>query len=192
MGIIKLKFGGGHSNIVKHDFTSKIKKCSIKIDGKNNRVLISEGCSLVGVRMLLTGDNNEIIFGKDVVVNASFIQPTVINACYGTKIQIGDDSLLSNSIEIHSTDYHPIYDDKGARINNDADIVIGKHVWIGLGVKILKGSFLADDIVVGAGSIITGKYDEAGTVVAGVPAKVIKSKVSWLCHPSHHLEKIDK
>lgn len=178
MDTIRLEFGGG-ANIVEHDCTSKIQNCNIQIFGKNNRVSIAKGCSLVGVRMLLTGDNNEILFGKGVIVNASSVQPTVINACHGTKIHIGDESLLSNNIEIHSTDYHCIYNNKGERVNHDADIVIGKHVWIGLGVKILKGSMIADNMVVGAGSIIAGRFDEAGSIVTGVPAKVIKRNIEW-------------
>ena len=63
--------------------------------------------------MLLQGDNNEIILGRGVHINASPLQPTVINACNGTQIIIGENSLLSNNIEIHSTDYHYIFDAMG-------------------------------------------------------------------------------
>lgn len=134
--------GGG--NIVERDFSSKIQNCCIRITGNNNKLVISNGCSLNGVRMLLQGDNNEIVLEKGVHINASPLQPTVINACNGTKIIIGENSLLSNNIEIHSTDYHYIFDVMGKRINPDASVSIGKHVWIGLGVKILKGSSIAD------------------------------------------------
>lgn len=66
----------------------------------------------------------------------------------GTKIIIGENSLLSNNIEIHSTDYHYIFDVEGKRTNPDANTSIGKHVWIGLGVKVLKCSSIADDTIV--------------------------------------------
>lgn len=147
--------------------------------GNNNKLVISNECSLNGVQMLLQGDNNEIILGKGVHINASPLQPTVINACNGTKIIIGENSLLSNNIEIHSTDYHYIFDAAGKRINPDANVSIGKHVWIGLGVKVLKGSSIADNTIVGAGSIVSGKIDVPCSMVVGVPAKIIKNGVTW-------------
>lgn len=166
-------------NVVERDFSSKIQNCRIRIIGSNNKLVISNGCSLNGVRMLLQGNNNEIILGRGVHINASPLQPTVINACNGTKISIGENSLLSNNIEIHSTDYHYIFDAMGKRINPDASVSIGKHVWIGLGVKILKGSSIADNTIVGAGSIVSGKIDEPCSMVVGVPAKIIKKGVTW-------------
>lgn len=116
--------------------------------GNNNKIVISNECSLNGVQMLLQGDNNEIILGRGVHINVSPLKPTVINACNGTKIIIGENSLLSNNIEIHSTDYHYIFDVEGKRTNPDANTSIGKHVWIGLGVKVLKCSSIADDTIV--------------------------------------------
>ena len=169
----------GRGNVVERDFSSKIQNCRIRIIGNNNKLVISNGCSLNGVRMLLQGDNNEIILGRGVHINASPLQPTVINACNGTKIIIGENSLLSNNIEIHSTDYHYIYDAGGKCINPDADVSIGKHVWIGLGVKVLKGSTIADNTIVGAGSIVSGNIDAPCSMVVGVPAKIIKKGVTW-------------
>ena len=167
------------ANIVERDFSSKIQNCRIRIIGNNNRLFISNECSLNGVHMLLQGDNNEIILGRGVHINASPLQPTVINACNGTKIIIGENSLLSNNIEIHSTDYHYIFDAMGKRINPDASVSIGKHVWIGLGVKILKGSSIADNTIVGAGSSVSGKIDDPCSMVVGVPANIIKKGVTW-------------
>ena len=84
----------------------------------------------------------------------------MINAFGGKKIQIGEGCLFSNNIEIHTTDYHGIYDTNGNRINYDKDIIIGKKVWLCLGVKILKGTEIADGCIVGAGSLLAGQYKE--------------------------------
>lgn len=167
----KITVRGG--NIVERDFSSKIQNCRIRIMGNNNKIIISNECSLNGVQMLLQGDNNEIILGRGVHINASPLQTTVINACNGTKIIIGENSLLSNNIEIHSTDYHYIFDAEGKRTNPDANISIG------LGVKVLKGSSIADDTIVGAGSIVSGKIDTPRSIVVGAPAKIIKNGVTW-------------
>ena len=174
------KFARGANNIIKYDYTSKICNCTIRIKGNNNRVVINKACSLNGVRMLLQGDNNEIILGNRVHINASRSQPTVINACNGTQVHVGDDSLLSNNIEIHTTDYHTIFDCSGNRLNPDGNIIIGDHVWIGLGVKILKGSVISDGVIVGAGSVVAGLYKTPHSIITGVPAKIMREEVSWV------------
>lgn len=122
-------------------------------------------------------NDNVIEFGKGVTINASYLQPTVINAAGGKSIRIGDGSLFSNNIEIHTTDYYEIYDSEGKSVNPDKDILIGKHVWIGLGSKILKGTEIADGCVVGSGSVLSGLYRQENTIVAGNPAKIVKEHI---------------
>lgn len=57
--------------------------------------------------------------------------------------------------------------------NNFKGITIGNDVWIGADVKVLDGVTIGDGVVVGAGSVVT-KDVAARSVVAGVPAKLIK------------------
>lgn len=57
---------------------------------------------------------------------------------------------------------------------NSKPIVIRKHAWIGMNVIILKGVEIGEGAIVGAGSVVT-KDVPAWTVVAGNPAKVIKT-----------------
>ena len=76
----KITVRGEKNNIVERDFSSKIQNCRIRIMGNNNKIVISNECSLNGVQMLLQGDNNEIILGRGVHINVSPLQPTVINA----------------------------------------------------------------------------------------------------------------
>jgi acetyltransferase-like isoleucine patch superfamily enzyme len=55
-------------------------------------------------------------------------------------------------------------------------VQIGSNVWIGSGCIILPGVTIGDDTVVAAGSIVT-KDIPAGSVAAGVPARVIRGRV---------------
>ncbi|HHQ4902893.1 TPA: acyltransferase, partial [Aeromonas veronii] len=59
---------------------------------------------------------------------------------------------------------------------NDEDllgtITIDDHVWIGLGVTILKGVYIGEGAVIAAQSVVTKNVD-AYSIVAGNPAKII-------------------
>lgn len=53
------------------------------------------------------------------------------------------------------------------------EVIIGNNVWIGDKVAILAGVHIGDGAIVGANSVVT-KDVPANSVVAGVPAKLIK------------------
>ena len=57
---------------------------------------------------------------------------------------------------------------------NTAQVTISDDVWIGAGAVILPGVTIGEHVVVAAGSVVT-KDVPSHSVVAGVPAKVIKS-----------------
>ena len=53
-------------------------------------------------------------------------------------------------------------------------ITVGKNVWIGSHATILSGVTIGDNSVVAAGAVVT-KSVPANTVVAGVPARIVKT-----------------
>ena len=61
--------------------------------------------------------------------------------------------------------------------NNGKDINaprIGNNVDIGVGAKIIGDVVIADDITIGAGSVVVDSFLEKGITIAGVPARKIK------------------
>lgn len=54
-------------------------------------------------------------------------------------------------------------------------IIIGNNVFIGYGAVILPNVTVGDDVVIGARSVVT-KDIPSGSVVAGVPARVLKTR----------------
>lgn len=57
----------------------------------------------------------------------------------------------------------------------DAPITIGDDCWLGGSVILLPGVTIGDNVVIGAGSVVT-KDVPSGVVVAGNPARIIKKQ----------------
>lgn len=50
---------------------------------------------------------------------------------------------------------------------------IGRNCFLGSGAKILAGTVLGEGCVVGANSVVRGTFP-AGTVIAGIPGRIVK------------------
>ena len=59
-----------------------------------------------------------------------------------------------------------------------APVIIKDNAWIGMSAIILKGVTVGEGAIVAAGSVVT-KDVPPHTIVAGVPAKVIKKDVYY-------------
>ncbi len=94
-----------------------------------------------------------------------------------SRISIGDHTNIGGNVKILDNDFHPV--EVQARLIDDKDkigtapVKIGKNCFIGCNVLILKGSEIGDNCVVGAGAVVSGKF-EADCMIAGNPARIIK------------------
>lgn len=114
-------------------------------------------------------------FGKNISIGRNVF----INACCCFQdqggISIGDGALIGHRV-ILATINHGLFPDE-RHCNYPAPITIGKNAWIGSGAIILPGIAIGESAVVAAGAVVA-KNVEPGAVVAGVPAKFIKSVFS--------------
>ncbi len=99
-------------------------------------------------------------------------------------IEIGDNTAIGGNTKILDNDFHPIEAETRNKLladkkGGDSDLIpskpikIGRNCFIGCNAIILKGTELGDGCVVGAGAVVSGKF-EAGSVIAGNPARVIR------------------
>lgn len=128
---------------------------------------LSHGCKVS------VGQRGHLTIGSDAHISAE-----AAFVCHH-EITIGDGCLLSWDILLMDTDFHPIYDMDGRRINEDRPIRIGNHVWIGCRCTILKGTVIPDDTIVAAASTVAGVLEGHGQVVGGSPARVLRTGVRW-------------
>lgn len=56
-------------------------------------------------------------------------------------------------------------------------------------VAISKGAQIADNSVIGQRALVTRAFNEQNVMIAGVPARIIKTKISWDRTPSAIWEK---
>jgi len=85
-----------------------------------------------------------------------------------SQITIGEDFLSAGELVVNTGLHDPV-----TLKPFSLPVRIGSRVWIGSGVTILGGVSIGDDVVVGAGSVVT-KDVEPGTIVAGVPARLLR------------------
>jgi acetyltransferase-like isoleucine patch superfamily enzyme len=112
--------------------------------------------------------------------NVFILDDTRIYVVDGSKVTIGEQCMFSDHIEIRTTDNHSIYDrTTGLRFNYEKDVVLEPQVWLGMHTIILKGTFLAKGTIVGAGSLVSGRHDTPNSIIAGHPAKLLRSNVAW-------------
>lgn len=110
---------------------------------------------------------HHIHFGKNVYANFNL---TLVD---DTHIYVGDYTMFGPNVTV-ATAGHPILPklrEQGYQYN--APVRIGKNCWIGAGVIIVPGVTIGDNVVVGAGSIVTKDLPD-NVVAVGNPCKVLR------------------
>ncbi|MBL8315079.1 MAG: acyltransferase [Rubrivivax sp.] len=111
-----------------------------------------------------------IVIGADVGISGGVI-------CAAVSVEIGNQCLLGADVQIVDTDFHPLraanrrFENAAASIEC-APVVIADNVFLGAGVRVLKGVSIGRNTVVGAGSIVASDLP-SDVIAAGVPARVI-------------------
>jgi acetyltransferase-like isoleucine patch superfamily enzyme len=95
-----------------------------------------------------------------------------IDRLYQKGIHIGENSLIASNVTILSHDHCK-------RVNNQPlllDTYIGKRCFIAVGATILPGVKIGDEVIVGAGAVVT-KDVPSNVIVAGNPARIIRENI---------------
>lgn len=136
--------------------------------GANNRVSgISTICGRGASQHtpeLITGDNVDIGWQNTLAI--------------GSKIELGNNVRLAGRVFLAGYPGHPMNaKDRAAGLpeldNQVGDIILHDDVWVGTGATILAGVTIGKGAIVAAGAVVT-KDVEAGNIVAGNPAKVVR------------------
>ncbi len=173
-------------------------RCSVKVFGGGNELIINKGVRLNNVKIVISGHNNRLVLHEGVRFHESgririedennlieigertnFVDCFFAVSDCDSKVVIGTDCMFSAKIIIRNSDTHSILNDKNIRINPARDVFIGDRVWVAYGATILKGTLIEDDSIVGTETVVAGTHIPKASVAAGNPAKVMKDGVHW-------------
>ena len=126
-------------------------------------------------------NNGKIEMKKNVSIFEAFIRASNYN-----NIKIDNDCMLSQRIILLAGDQHAIWDvDTKKRLNFVAQqdtekksIVLGEHVWVGIGATLLAGANIGQGSIIGAKSVIKKKFPN-NCAIAGNTARIIKKNIAW-------------
>lgn len=156
----------------------------------NERMLRNkmEGSLYVAADATLKVNAFDVYAGSRITVNqgatlslgSGYMNHDCVIDCFDS-ISIGHHVVISERVVLRDSDNHSIRDAGDTASDNSpkiAPIMIGDHVWIGMNVTVLKGVTIGEGAIVAAGSVVN-KEVPPHCLVGGVPARVIKTNVSW-------------
>lgn len=177
-----------------------LKNVTIKYFGKNSLIKIYDNYNIARANFYL-GEGAYIEIGKDFSVRGNLYLDTKTNngsviigsnanigECHivagdedDLEVVIGINFLAATDIYIKNADGHSIYDIETKELINipKFGVHIGDNVWCGYNVSVLKDANIPDNCVIGASSVVGRKKFIENSIIAGVPAKTIRTGITW-------------
>lgn len=146
----------------------------IKHNGRTSILRMDQDAKLTvnGKFSFFYGADVILFKGAHLLLGNSFINSDCKIRCH-QYIEIGNDCSISHDFTVMDSDAHCLNGD-----NHTNPVIIKDSVWIGTRVTILSGVTVGEGAVIAAGSVVNHDVP-AHSMVAGVPAKVIKENVEW-------------
>ena len=106
-------------------------------------------------------------FGKNVYANFN------LTCVDDTHIYVGDYTMFGPNVVL-ATAGHPICPELREKVYQyNMPVRIGKNCWLGAGVVVVPGVTIGDNVVIGAGSVVTKEIPD-NVIAVGNPCKVLR------------------
>lgn len=112
-------------------------------------------------------------YGTNIYIGENFFANFNLTILDEAEVRIGDNCFIGPNVSIY-TACHPIETEPRNQLLEWAEpVTIGNNVWIGGSTTILPGVSIGDDVVIGAGTVVT-KDIPSRSVAVGNPARIIR------------------
>ncbi len=113
-------------------------------------------------------------YGFHIEVGKSFFANYNCTILDVARVKIGDYCQMAPNAAIYTAG-HPIHPDtRNSGYEYGIEVVIGSNVWIGGSAVICPGVHIGDNVVIGAGSVVTKDIPDC-VVAAGNPCRIIRA-----------------
>ena len=146
------------------------------IDARGTRGLVMASGSRLGRSGIVTTTSHLSLLGTGVTIGKRSGVGDFFHIGASGGVRIGEDVIIGPYLLVHSQSHNYEDTDKPIREQGttQAEVVIGDNCWIGSRVTLLAGTKLGPRTIVAAGAVVRGEHP-GGEILAGVPAKAIKS-----------------
>jgi maltose O-acetyltransferase len=158
-------------NIRAHKLVQEFNNSSIE-DFSKREEIIKNLFGTVGVNPSIE-HNFHCDLGYNIHVGDNFYAGYNCTILDMAEVRVGDNCMIGPNVGIYTAG-HSIEPKDRNKSGYGIPIIIGNDVWIGGSCTILAGVTIGDNSIVAAGSVVI-KDVPANTIVAGNPAKVLKS-----------------
>lgn len=119
---------------------------------------------------------SDIIIGNNVQISQQCIFAGGSGLTIGNDVMFGAGTKIATSTHNHKDLNIPM------RLQGISfkPVVIEDDVWFGFNCVVLQGTKISKGMIVGANSVVTGGEFEPYSFIAGVPARVIKSRIQQI------------
>lgn len=113
-------------------------------------------------------------YGYNIEIGENFYANHNLTILDGNKVKFGDNVFIGPNCGFYTAG-HPIdYMARNRGLEYAKPIIVGNNVWFGGDVTVLPGVTIGNNVVIGAGSVVTKNVPD-NTVVAGNPARIIRN-----------------
>lgn len=149
---------------------------SLLVGGDGATIFVGAACELTAGNLYCGGGSSIVLHGPAIATRQA-----VIDARNAGTVVAGPDQLWAADVYVATDDMHRLEDlHTGDRLNPyGAHVRLGRHVWLCKDAVVAGHAEVGDGAVVAMRSVVRGQKVPAHTVVAGVPARVVRVDATW-------------
>lgn len=142
--------------------------------------VIIESNSTISCNEFKIGENSKILSGNIIIGSGNFSignNSRIINKHFfdlWNNIEIGNNTWIAGKDSQFWT-----HGSLKSKSESNLSIYIGDNVYVGSGVKFSPGTTISSKNLIALGAVVSGKFNEEETIIAGNLATVIKKNVYW-------------